>query len=172
MFEKPTAKRVMTFLEREPILTDNQRGSPNTAVLYLTDLINSKWNDSLLVIGVCWNIKNAYDSVHYRIFYSAIRNDMVSVVSCLNSFKVTLVGESSLFLYLNIQCFRNGYSLGVCCMARLFFGCMQTILLLFWNVLQQWCVIQQLYGTALILHISRLLRLLQWLIAKRTSNLR
>lgn len=126
------AKRVMTFLERDAILTDNQHGSPAKAVLCLTDLINSKLNDNLLVIGVCLNIKNAYDGVYYRIyFYSVIKNDMVSVVSCLNSFKVSLVGESSLFLYLHIQCFRNGYSLGVCCMARLFFGCMQTILLLF-----------------------------------------
>lgn len=131
-FEKPMAKRVMTFLERDPILTDSQHGSAAKAVLYLTDLINSKLNDSLLVIGVFLNIKNAYDGVYYRIyFYSVIKNDMVSLVSCLNSFKVTLVEESSLFLYLHIQCFRNRYSLGVCCMARLFFGCIQTALLLF-----------------------------------------
>lgn len=72
LFEKLIAKRVMNFLEKFSILTENQHGfrnnhSSSTAVNAVTENVNQALNSSNIVVGIFLDIRKAFDSVNHTI---------------------------------------------------------------------------------------------------------
>lgn len=72
LFEKLIAKRVTEFLHREEILTSCQHGfrvkrSTCTAVLNLSEKLNSFLNDNNSAIGIFLDIRKAFDTVNHDI---------------------------------------------------------------------------------------------------------
>lgn len=77
VFEKLIAKRVLNFLDRESVLTPSQHGfrtkrSTSTAVLFLSDKVNSYLNNNMIVIGLFIDVKKAFDSVHHIILLNKL----------------------------------------------------------------------------------------------------
>lgn len=94
IFEKLLAKRITSFLDKYQILSPEQHGfrskhSTSSAIVKLTQIINTALNDNKLATVVFVDLKKAFDTVDHQILLKNY-NAMDSEIKCTTSFLATL----------------------------------------------------------------------------------